>query len=508
MAANPQTAHVEVLFPSRSRSVADSPLPRHGNNGESLPVALLGVPFDHVTLEAAVERIHEMVASRQPHYVVTPNVDFLVQARRDVELRHILINAHLVLCDGTPVLWASRWFNNALPERVAGADLVPRLIETATTRGWRIFFLGGAPDVASRAVRLLQAKHPTLNICGHYSPPFRSLLEMDHEGIAERIRAAKPDLLFVSFGCPKAEKWIAMHYRSLGVPVAIGVGATIDFLAGQVKRAPVWAQRSGLEWAFRLAQEPRRLGGRYATDLLEFTRAITGQSWCMQMRTRGGLSTQHAWPVLLDGDWESIEMPACLDASAVRINSAIWNRTSQCHLAIDLAEVRFIDSTGVGLLLWLQKRFRKEGRCLVLVAPSRVVRKALVFAGHHNYFRTAESAEEARQLVERERNEPPTCCPNEDGRVLYWRGEITSENVEAVWEATRKFVAAPARAAWKIWIDLASVRFLDSSGAALMARTKRLAQSDGTVLSFTGAPPVVCQVLRSAGLDHLLEDSL
>src|SRR5438034_3194444 len=183
------------------------------------PIALLGVPFDHLNMDGALERIDRMVASRQPHYVVTANVDFLVQARRDVELRRILLEAHLVLCDGTPLVWASRLLGNPLPERVAGADLVPSLIRVAAEKGHRIFFLGGAPEVAEQAAANLQARYPTLNLVGHYSPPLRELLEMDHDEMVRRVRAARPDLLFVSFGCPKAEKWIEMHYRSLGVPV-------------------------------------------------------------------------------------------------------------------------------------------------------------------------------------------------------------------------------------------------------------------------------------------------
>jgi len=198
------------------------------------PIAILGIPFDNITISRALERIAEMVESRRPHYLVTANVDFLVQAQTDIELRRILFDAHLVLCDGTPLVWASRLLGNPLPERVAGADLVPLLIRVAAQRGYRLFLLGATPESAQRAVTNLYRQHPDLIIAGHYSPPFNKLLEMDHDEIKRRITEAAPDLLLISFGCPKQEKWIAMHYRSLGVPVAVGVGATIDFLAGQV----------------------------------------------------------------------------------------------------------------------------------------------------------------------------------------------------------------------------------------------------------------------------------
>ena len=162
---------------------------------------------------------------------------------------------------------------------------MPLLIEVAARKKYRLFFLGATPDSASQAVAKLQAQFPELIIAGHYSPPFNKLLEMDHDEIKRRISEAKPDLLLVSFGCPKQEKWIAMHYRALGVPVAAGVGATIDFLAGHVKRAPVWMQRSGTEWIFRVAQEPRRLFRRYLKDLCVFGWSILAQWWQLQFRS-------------------------------------------------------------------------------------------------------------------------------------------------------------------------------------------------------------------------------
>ncbi|HTG43498.1 MAG TPA: WecB/TagA/CpsF family glycosyltransferase, partial [Verrucomicrobiae bacterium] len=136
------------------------------------PIAILGVPFDSVTIAETIEMIEQMVISRRPHYLATANVDFLVQAARDVELRRILFDAHLVICDGTPLVWASRLLGNALPERVAGSDLVPLLIELAAEKGYRPFFLGATPEAIETAVQKIQQKHPKLKIAGYYSPPF------------------------------------------------------------------------------------------------------------------------------------------------------------------------------------------------------------------------------------------------------------------------------------------------------------------------------------------------
>ena len=230
-----------------------------------------------MTLAAAVDRIESMVAEGGFHYVVTPNVDFLVKARRDAELHRILVNADLVLCDGKPLVWASRWLGDPLPGRVAGSDLMPCLLQRATERGWRIFLLGGSPDVAAEAARRIASAHPSLPEVAHYSPPFRRLDEMNNDEIVDRLRAARPDIVLVCFGCPKQEKWISRHGAMLKVPVMIGAGATIDFLAGTMARAPAWMRRSGTEWLFRLIQEPRRLAGRYADDLLSFAPAIVAQ---------------------------------------------------------------------------------------------------------------------------------------------------------------------------------------------------------------------------------------
>lgn len=254
------------------------PMPRSAAVGfpRAARSAILGVEFDRVTFTGAMERMEAMIASRRPHYAVTANVDFLVLARRDPELRRILNEAHLTLCDGTPLVWASRLLGHPLPERVAGSDLAPQLLRLAAEKHWRLFFLGATPEANAQAVANVRAQFPNLEI-GHYSPPFRPLPGMNHGEIRKRIRAARPDILFVAFGCPKAEKWMAMNYRTLGVPVMIGVGGTIDLLAGRLKRAPGWMQRAGLEWIFRLGQEPRRLFRRYATDLCRFGWAMAAE---------------------------------------------------------------------------------------------------------------------------------------------------------------------------------------------------------------------------------------
>ena len=215
---------------------------------------MLGVPFDNVTTEETAKVAELMISSGHAHCIATANVDFLVQARKDVDLRRILFDADLVVCDGMPLVWASKLLGNPLKERVAGSDLVPLLIRIAEVKGYRIFFLGGKEGVIAKAFENVRKDHPKLDIAGYYSPPFAPLLDMDHDDICRRVNEAKPDMCFVSFGCTKQEKWIRMNRHKIEVPMSVGVGATIDFLSGAVSRAPRWVGKCGLEWIYRLCQ--------------------------------------------------------------------------------------------------------------------------------------------------------------------------------------------------------------------------------------------------------------
>jgi N-acetylglucosaminyldiphosphoundecaprenol N-acetyl-beta-D-mannosaminyltransferase len=376
----------------------------HLNHNGPPAISLLGIPFANVTAAETLQRIEMMIESRHPHYVVTANVDFLVQARSDAELRSILLDAHLVLCDGMPLVWASRLLQNPLPERVTGADLVPELIRLAAKRGYRIFLLGASPDANEQAAANLRAKHPGVEIVGHYSPPFRPLAEMDNAEIMRRIRDAQPDIVLVAFGCPKAEKWIARHYQSLGVPVMIGVGGTLDFIAGRMKRAPTWMQRCGAEWMFRLCQEPKRLFGRYFNDLWRFGLGISQQCWQTALLPRFADKGSRHCVVTTDHSWRHIHLPERLDYAAVRLAEWLWQNETHCDCLLDLKRVRFIDSTGVGLLLRLRKELRAAGKHLVLLSPSRAVRRILRSMRVLNHFVVVNDVAEADELIGIARN--------------------------------------------------------------------------------------------------------
>ncbi|MBC8096105.1 MAG: WecB/TagA/CpsF family glycosyltransferase [Akkermansiaceae bacterium] len=466
------------------------------------PTAILGVPFDPVTQSQALARIEQMIASRQPHYLATANVDFVVQAQSDRELRRILSDAHLVLCDGTPLVWASRWLGNPLPERVAGADLVPALIQVAAAKNYKIFLLGATPEAASQAVEKLKVQYPNLQISS-YSPPFKPLLQMDHAEISRRVREAKPDLLLVSFGCPKQEKWIAMHYRELGVPVAIGVGATIDFLAGAMKRAPLWMQRTGTEWMFRLAQEPRRLFKRYAMDLGVFGFKFLWQLWRFQSRGGKPGGEKSCAATLRTNGWQHLGLPERFDRAAVENSAPLFERVlddDTRHCLLEMRDVRFLDSTGAACLMRLRREFSARGRQMILLSPGKAVRAALKFMRVQDFFLIADDIHAAHRLNHawiKERAQPVLTT-----NPLLWQGEITVANAEQVWQATERRLAA--RAHDELTIDLSRVRHLDSSGAELMARLRTVAGQLNSRFSFVNASPAVRNVLRHARLETLL----
>jgi N-acetylglucosaminyldiphosphoundecaprenol N-acetyl-beta-D-mannosaminyltransferase len=399
---------------------------------------------------------------------------------------------------------------NPLPERVAGSDLVPLLIDLAAERNYRLFFLGASEESSRQAVANLRKSHPGLALAGFYSPPFNPLLEMDHDEIRRRILQAKPDLLFVSFGCPKQEKWIAMHYRHLGVPVAVGVGGTIDLLTGQLKRAPRWMRRTGSEWIFRLVQEPQRLFRRYLKDLWVFGWAILSQWWRLQAgQSRSWSRLVSAKHTQAGTSWQCVKAPGRLDLLAVESDAlkveGILEDGRDCFL--EMSEVGFIDSTGVGLLIRLQKQLRALGRQLVLQEPSATVRGALGVMHLQEVFACVQDYEAALELLEARCHETQVNVSlRADGTlaVFTWQGEVTAANAEEVWRQTRAQLLSVASSGFIV--DISRVRFIDSSGLSVMVRTRKLARQRGIDLVFKDLQPAVRNVLRLARLEGILAE--
>lgn len=242
-------------------------------------VRILSIDIDRVDFQETVEQILTFVAERRPRYVCTANVDHVVQCVQDEEFRQIYQDAALAVPDGVPLLWAARLLGKPLKERVNGTNLFERLCARAAERGHRVFFLGGPPGVADGAASVLRQRYPGLQVAGTYAPPFG--FERDPEEnarVVDRIRRAAPDVLFVGFGAPKQEKWIYRHLRALQVPVSLGIGASFEYVAGTTKRAPAWMQSMGLEWFYRVLENPRRYWRRYLVQDLKFVPLVLRQA--------------------------------------------------------------------------------------------------------------------------------------------------------------------------------------------------------------------------------------
>ena len=469
------------------------------------PIAILGVPFDNVTTPETLAVIGEMIASGQPHYGATANVDFIVQAGEDAELRRILFDAHLVLANGMPIVWASKFLGNPLPERVTGSGLIPELLALAEQKGWKVFFLGGSPQSVATAAEKTRAKHPRLQLVGAYSPPFKPLLEMDHADILQRIRAADPDILLVAFGCPKQEKWINMHYRETGVPFSVGVGATIDFLAGTFKRAPVWMQKTGTEWIFRMLQEPKRLVRRYGKDLRVFVFAIWRQWWWLRSHKAAPTAAKPA-AVSMDTFGNTvIRAPERLGVAEAEHFRSDWLATvEKGHVIFDLTATVLTDSSGIGSLIRLRKRAREVGHQFVLVAPQPLVEAALRLMNLHEFFTIQAGVAAARSLIQTLASAPLVSSAVQAEVVhILWSGEVIARNAAELGSQTESELAntPPGRT---VVIDLARVTFVDSTGIGLMLRFKKSLKRRDIELQFNHPVEIVRDVLRHTRLEEYL----
>jgi N-acetylglucosaminyldiphosphoundecaprenol N-acetyl-beta-D-mannosaminyltransferase len=243
---------------------------------EQLPVAeVFGVPLHPLTMEQTVDRVEQLVRSGGTHQHVVLNAAKVVQLADDIDLRDVVRSCSLVNADGQAVVWAGRLLGVAVPERVTGIDLMERLLARAAERGWPVYFLGATDDVVRRVAEIETMRHPGLIVAGHRD----GFWSADEEGaVVAAVAAARPTLLFVALPTPAKERFLARNIDRLGVAFAMGVGGSFDVVAGVTRRAPGWMQRLGLEWAFRLGQEPRRMFRRYLVGNSRFI-ALTWKAW-------------------------------------------------------------------------------------------------------------------------------------------------------------------------------------------------------------------------------------
>ena len=235
----------------------------------------MNTEIDNLTMQETLQAIDQLIQEDGNSYVVTPNVDHIVQLETDKELQDVYANAALILTDGKPLLWIAKLYGTQIKEKISGSDLFPLLCDMAAKKKYKMFFLGAAEGVAAKAAENLKKRYSGLQVAVTYSPPYgfeKDALEI--KKIAEMIKEAQPQILIVGLGCPKQEKFIWNNREYLNVPVSLGLGASFDFEAGNIKRAPRWMQKCGFEWLFRITQDPKRLFKRYIIDDMKIIKLI------------------------------------------------------------------------------------------------------------------------------------------------------------------------------------------------------------------------------------------
>lgn len=471
-------------------------------------LVVLGVPIDDLTMPEALARIDAFVnhgrRSGRSHQIATVNADFAVKALEDPELRYLLQQADMATADGMPLVWGARLLGVPLKDRVTGADLVPALAERAAEQGYSLYFLGARPGVAARAAEILKERYPDLHIAGVQAPPFSPVLDMD-EKIADQIRAASPDILLVAFGNPKQEKWIGMHGAELGVPVMIGVGGTLDFIAGETRRAPRWMQRIGLEWAHRLLQEPRRMWQRYVRDLWGFSTFFVRQWWAMRraqapamLPTSELLVLQHAanrrsTAILnLEGHVDVAYNPTLrrLCAQALEVTP---------NLVVNLAQARFLDSAAIGTLITLAKEADSMGGAVRLASVPPQIRQTLRLLRLDRLFLLDDSLEEALM-----RKVQPVATTNRaDGKwtVVSLPRRLDAHSVPQVETECEALLAQQTH----LVMDFSHTDFLTSAGLALLVRLQRRMQAKDGAVRLAGCSDDVKQVLTMVRFDRAFD---
>lgn len=491
-------------------------------------IVILGIPIDDLNMGQALDRIERFIqigrSTGKTHQIATVNADFVVKAMKDPELRYLLQEADMATADGMPLVWGARVLGVDLEDRVAGADMVPALAERAAKNGYSLYFLGAAPGIAAQAAKLLQDQNPNLIVAGVKSPPYSSVIDMDPSIIAE-IKATKPDVLLVAFGNPKQEKWIGMYGRELGVPVMIGIGGTLDFIAGNTKRAPEWMQRIGFEWLYRMMQEPRRLWKRYAVDLVHFGTFFLRQWWAMR---KGNVPTA----VLPDTDMLLVDDVAILNIHGKLMVDEYedFGAVSQEALAntpqiiVNLAHAEFLDSAIIGALVGLTKQARDAGGDVVLAAVPPVILQTLSLlrltqffvmvedtnSGLDHSFADEETAVSPPSLPEIPyTNSPSPYQPEQETAVTLLETKwvickgprrldaLTAPELET--RCTEMLLDTP-----QLILDLSDTALLASAGLAVLAKITRIANEQNGELRIVNCSEDVLRVIKMVRFDKVL----
>ena len=345
---------------------------------------LLGLPFDAVDMAGAVQRVRDAAAHRTPCFVSTANLNWLIGCHNDSQFRNSGISSDLITADGMPVVWIARLLGIPIRERVAGASLVEALRAVTSTR-LPVYFFGGKAGVAEAACQRLNAVPSGLVCVGFESPGFGSVEEMSSDESMARINASGADFVIVSLGAKKGQAWIERNRSRLSAPVISHLGAVVNFVAGTASRAPSWVQRCGLEWLWRIKEEPS-LCSRYSADGLAFLRLLVTRvipyAWFMYRHKPTDRELDSA-AIDIRGEGNEIVMRLrgawVLENLKPLRNSFSEAVLSRKDLIVDLAGVSYVDAAFVGLVVLLQGHQMHHGRQLLIVSPQEPVRRVIKY---------------------------------------------------------------------------------------------------------------------------------
>jgi len=496
-------------------------------------IVILGIPVDNLDMDETVEGIFALIdASRKDgkaRLVATVNVDFVVNTLtwrlsrlRHPELIDILRRADLVTPDGMPLIWTSRMLGTPLKERVTGADLVPRLAEAAARKGKSIYFLGGQGDVGSRAARLLQAQFPGLKVAGADSPFVKIEGEAltgetakDQE-VVERINRSGADILLIGFGNPKQEVWFERNRSRLQVPVSIGIGGTYEFIVGSVARAPQWMQAAGLEWIFRITQDPKRLWKRYVVGFFKFGLMILPAIAYYKLKRRTLKNMSRQTQAVVTRDHEAglphpasirvIGLPEVIDATTVaNLRESTENEVRASGDAIlDFQNVKFIDSSGLGFIVGLWRRARADNKNLNLIEIQPSTRRFFELSRTIDVFkdRVFDNLEEAVAHIAKEAQKPPFYyieVPRRSDVMLRLCGTLDAAQMKNLDIDAVLSVIGDRDGL----LDLKNLDFVDSSGIVFFLKIQKYVQKTARNCVLFGLQDNVRQMFRITKLDRL-----
>jgi N-acetylglucosaminyldiphosphoundecaprenol N-acetyl-beta-D-mannosaminyltransferase len=471
------------------------------------PIAfLLGLPFHQTTMEETLATSKALIDRGEPSYIVTANADFVAQAYDDPDLRRILFFADRVVCDGMPLVWLSRLFRIPLPERIAGSDMVFHLFELCAQHGKSVFFLGSDDATLSQVAEILPERYPGLKIAGHIAPPIAPVHDWPNEAIFRQLHASKPDLLLVAVGCPKQERWIYQNFREAGVPLSVGIGASLDFISGKQVRSPKWMQKTGLEWVWRMGTDPGRLVKRYWKDFKYLVLLSLKQARIVSRK--GKAPAGSARPSAT----EKVALSEKANISELHWSGQLQRNTLEQFpiptapdkpLLCRVADIPFIDSAGIGHLIALARACESaavpcafaapEGHPLAQLVPSLRLESVLkVFPSE------TEAAEwlEARWQQQSGGQKSSTDIPS-------LVGELDAHTIGPV-EATLQAYMDTVAEGTVLRVPASELKFVDSYAVGRLLALKKQALRQQKDLYLAEPSPEVLNILKLLHLTQLL----